>query len=144
MVSTKVRALVLIVGLSTLVAGCGSTTTTSPDLSKCLAVPAATVLRIEAGLRTDKGSLSLSDSRAVKVGADVYYVSALLQGPGLSGADFATWSTDSIERPATLFPTDSVAKEFSNGKTPASGVSDDRAAQAARDCVGQAQGGVFH
>ena len=144
MVSTKVRALVLIVGLSTLVAGCGSTTPTSPDLSKCLAVPAATVLQIEAAMRTDKGRLSLGDSRAVKVATDVYYVSALVQGPGLSGADVATWSTDSIERPAALLPADNVTKEFSNGKTPASGVNDNRAAQAARDCVGQAQGGVFH
>ena len=145
MVSTKVRAAVLIVALSTLVVGCGSKTTTSPDPSRCLVVPAETVLRIEAGLRTDKGRLSLSNSRAVNVAADVYYVSALLQGPGLSGADVATWSTDSIAHPASVLPVDTVTKEFSKATAPAIGASDAEAAQAARNCVGVAQGGgVFH
>ena len=150
-VSTKVRALVLIVAVSTIAVGCGSKTaspptlTTSPDLSSCLAVPAATVTRLEAGLRTDQGRVSLVDSRAVKVAADVYYVSALLHGPGLSGADVATWSVNSLVHPAAVRPVDTVTKEFSNGKAPAPGVSDAQAAQAARNCVGQAQdGGIFH
>ena len=150
MVSTKVRAAVLIVALSTLVVGCGSKTTTPPtttslDLSRCLAVPAATVSRLEAGLRTDKGRLSLVDSRAVKVAADVYYVSALLHGPGLSGADVATWSMGSLAHPAAVYPVDTVTKGFSKATAPAIGASDAEAAQAARNCVGVAQGGgVFH
>ena len=147
MVSAKVRSLVLIVVFSTLAVGCGSkaTPTTGPDLSNCLTVPAETVSLLEAGLRTDKGRLALGDSRAVKVAADVYYVSALVQGPGLSGADVATWSTDSIAHLASVLPVDTVTKEFSAATASAPGVSDAKAAQAARNCVGQAQdGGIFH
>jgi hypothetical protein len=80
----------------------------------------------------------------VKVGSHLYYLSAFRDGPGFSGADIATWATDSIDRPTQMFSVDTLAKEFSDWGELAPNVGDRRGAQASRDCVGEALGGVLH
>lgn len=104
--------------------------------SRCLDVPANALARIDTGLTNGKAVRSNDFEK-------VYFVSAYLQGEGLSGTDIATFATNNLDGPAFVLAVDSYAKEFT--VFPASDregaqfyitLSDDGARES-RDCVSQ-------
>jgi hypothetical protein len=110
--------------------------------ARCLTVPAVDVDAIETGLSANEVGSTLRFAQAVKSNevANVYFVSANIEGPGLEGTDdVATWATNKLTGGGLIFAVDPVAQEFSDwthgDTTDANLTMSDDGADLSQDCV---------
>lgn len=142
----RVAFIVVLVGAVLGITGCGSSSSSSEapsDTSRCLDVPPSIVAAIEEGLTvTGGGSLRLAQAVRSDDFLRVYFISADIQGSGLTATDdVGTWSTNKLENHGVIFAVDEMAKEFSEwgdgGSTDAHLSMTDDGAQESVDCVRQ-------
>lgn len=126
-----------------MLAGCGGSSGQAPttdqpsDTSRCVDVSAAKLAAIEAGLTIDGGG-GLGSAAAVRSSdySRVYFVSAVLVGPGLGGDTIGTWATNRLGEGGMIFSVDGTAKEFSEwGDAGGRFSAFDDGAQESKDCV---------
>lgn len=115
------------------------------EAARCLQVPLKTVDQLSAGLNVQGGGF-LRYARAVKSRdfSSAYFITADLEGSGLSGPDdLATWVTNKLEGDGVFYSVDSAAKEFSDwgdGSKTDSGFSmADDGAEESRKCADDAK-----
>ncbi|GEM_PF-4067896 len=91
------------------------TSTVAPQVSsRCEEVPEIVVTTIASRLN---GGTSLKNAKAVKSSdfTSVYFVSALIIGPGIQeGTALGTWATNRLDGTGIILTADSFAKEFSD------------------------------
>lgn len=106
--------------------------------SNCETPSEALVVRLSEGL---KAGVTLENMQAVKSAdySNVYFVSAVIVGPGVSGRPTGTWATNRLDGSGVTYSVDGYANQFSpwgdGGKTQAAFSMSRNGARASADCA---------